>query len=202
MAQQMAKWGNKGFLVSAYKVIPFEGLSTTYELKQKANNDTSGTPSTNTTGRELQKISFETVYVAAAGVDVRAQIEEWQSLLGAINPLIIGGKQFGASKMQLTKVDVDDVKLTPQGKFISATVGITLTEYQPQAAKISTKKTTTTTTTTTASKTALSSGKALNKVAALSAKSTASDKSAMKPSASKTTTSLVKVDKLTKASMR
>ena len=68
-------------------------------------------------------------YLAAAGVDPRAQIKEWEAELGNAYPLIIGTERFGAEKMKLTKVDTSDILLTNSGKFLRATVGITLEEY-------------------------------------------------------------------------
>lgn len=126
--QYMAKWGPKGFLVSPNKVIPFSGFSTAFAIKEDSNNDTSGTAKTNTRGRELAQSNFETTYLLAAGVDPRAQIEEWKSLLGKSHPLIIGGKQFGDSKMKLTNVSISDVLFTNAGKMIQAKVSITLKE--------------------------------------------------------------------------
>lgn len=138
----MATWGPKGFLTSTTKVVPMTGLSTSFALKKDTNSDTSGSPATNTRGRELQAISFETVYMKSLGVDPRGQIEEWNNLIGAAYPLFIGGKQFGPAKMQLTKADVSDIQITPTGDFLSVKIGITLEEYQQQAAPISTKKAT------------------------------------------------------------
>lgn len=135
-----AKWGPKTFSVSSNKIVPFTGLSTAFALKSDSNNDTSGTPPINTKGRELQTITFETAYFAALGTDPREQIEDWESLIGEVYPLQIGGKKFGPDKLQLTNVAVSGVELTPKGAFISARLCITLTEYQPQEAGISVKK--------------------------------------------------------------
>ena len=63
----IARWGPKGFLTSPTKIVPFNGFSTSLTLKADSENDTSGTNPTNTRGRELRPISFETTYFAAAG---------------------------------------------------------------------------------------------------------------------------------------
>lgn len=124
-----AKWGNKGFIISPSKVVALENLSTEFKLKTNSENDTSGTPTTNTRGRELQTISFETKYLAAAGVDPRGQIAEWNAELGKTYPLYIGGKRFGPPQMMLTGVDVSDIQLTAKGEMISVSISVTLQEY-------------------------------------------------------------------------
>lgn len=124
-----AKWGNKGFIISPSKIVTLENLSTGMKLKTNSENDTSGTPTTNTRGRELQTVSLETKYLAAAGVDPRGQIDEWNAELGKIYPLYIGGKRFGPPQMMLTSVDVSDIHLTAKGEMISVAISVTLEEY-------------------------------------------------------------------------
>ncbi|NLH01188.1 MAG: hypothetical protein GX488_04680 [Clostridiales bacterium] len=124
-----AQWGNKGFLISPSKIVPISNISTSLKLKSNSENDTSGTPTINTRGRELQTISFDTQYLAAAGVDPRGQIAEWEAELGNAYPLYIGGKRFGPPKMMLKSVDISDMQLTPNGAMISVSIAITLEEY-------------------------------------------------------------------------
>lgn len=125
----MATWGPKGFIVSDKKIAVLQGLSTSFTLKEDSENDTSGTQPTNTRGRELQPMNFSVTYMAAAGVDPRAQIEEWNALLGESYPLMIGGQRFGPPKMKLKQVSVSDVMLTNSGGMICATVSISLEEF-------------------------------------------------------------------------
>lgn len=127
--QYMARWGPKGFLVSPTKIVPFSGFSTSLTLKADSENDTSGTAPTNTRGRELRPISFETIYMAAAGVDPRGQVEEWEAQLGNSYPLYIGEKRFGPAKMTLTGVSTSDVQMTATGAWISCKIALTLEEY-------------------------------------------------------------------------
>lgn len=138
----MAKWGPKGFIVSDRKIAVLQGLTTSLSLKTDSENDTSGTQPTNTRGRELRPINFSVAYMAAAGVDPRGQLEEWESLLGESYPLVIGGRRFGAEKMMLTKVEASDIVLSNSGKFISVTVAISLEEYsEGKTSKLTKKKT-------------------------------------------------------------
>lgn len=124
-----ARWGPKGFTVSPSMVVPFNGFTTSLSLKADSENDTSGTAPTNTRGRELRPISFETVYMAAAGVDPRDQVAQWEAQLGNSYPLYIGEKRFGPAKMTLTKVETSDVKFTAKGAWISCRVALTMEEY-------------------------------------------------------------------------
>lgn len=126
--EYIARWGNKGFCVTPDKIVPFTGFMTEIILKKDDATDTSGTPPTNTRGRELQSMSFSTTYLRSAGVDPRAQLEEWEGELGKSYPLYIGGKKFGPEKMMLTNVSVADLILSPRGDFLSVTLNITLQE--------------------------------------------------------------------------
>lgn len=125
----MVRWGPKGFLVSPSKVVPFNNFTTSMKLKSDSENDTSGTEPTNTRGRELRPMTFETTYMRALGVDPRTQIDEWEALIGQAHPVYIGAKRFGPPKMMLKEVATSEVKLTVQGEMISCKIGITLEEY-------------------------------------------------------------------------
>lgn len=160
-----ARWRNKGFIISPYKVVALENLKTSFGLDTQNNMDTSGTPSTNTLGRKLQEITLETTYARALGTNPRAQLDEWDANVGGYDTLYIQGKPFGADKMQLINVDVSDIKLTAAGEFLSVRVALTFREYQPQAAAISTKK-----------PTGKATDQSQSKSTAMNAKPTADDK--------------------------
>lgn len=132
--QYTAKWGPKGFLISANKIVPLMDLSSTVSVKTETQKDTSGTSKTNVKGRELQPISLSTMYLRAAGVDPRAQIEEWESLVGQSNPLIIGNKRFGPAKLMLKSVSSSDIITSNDGAFLQAKVSLSFEEYSEQAA--------------------------------------------------------------------
>ena len=138
----IARWGPKGFTVSPSLIVPFNGFSTSLSLKADSENDTSGTAPSNTRGRELRPINFETVYVAAAGVDPRDQVAQWEAQLGNSYPLYIGEKRFGPPKMKLTNVAVSDVQFTSTGQWISCKVALTLEEYSEGKTSALTTKTT------------------------------------------------------------
>ena len=124
----MARWGPKGFLISPTKIVAMENLRTSVTMKSDSENDTSGTSPTNTRGREAIPISFSVNYIRAAGVDPRAQKEEWESLVGQSYPLYVGGRRFGPELMTLKEVDFD-ITLSNAGDFLSVEATISLEEY-------------------------------------------------------------------------
>lgn len=140
MPNYMAKWGNKGFLVSPSQIVPLLNLTTGFARKSDSNNDTSGQPTTNTRGLELQTIQLETRYVAGLGVDPRGQIEDWKKQFGLRYPLYINGRQFGPDLLELVSVDVSNIKLADDGRFLSIDVSVTLEEYIPPTTTVSQKK--------------------------------------------------------------
>ena len=133
-----ARWGSMGFLVSPTKIVHFDDLSTTIAMK----SDSGDGSSTNNRGRELQSIQFTTQYLSAVGVDPRKKFDEWSNLVGTSNPLYIGEKRFGPSKMTLKSVAVADSILSTEGAFISLTLNITLEESQASSTTKTTKKST------------------------------------------------------------
>lgn len=138
MAYQ-AKWGNKGFLVSPGKIVPLTALSTAFKRKTGDSDDTSGQPTTNTRGIELQEITLETRYLAAAGLDPRGQIEEWKQQFGKRYPLYINGQKFGPDLMELEDVQFSNIVLDNAGRFLQVDATIHLVEYVPPTTTVADK---------------------------------------------------------------
>ena len=168
-----ARWGPKGFIISAGKIVGIEDLQTSYSLKTDTNEDTSGTPPTNTKGMELQPVTLSTKYLRATGTNPRGQMAEWRSLVGKAYPLYLGGKRFGPPKLQLQKVDVSDILLANSGDILACTVALSFMEYSP---------TTTTNASSSAKKASSTSGYTTEelKKLALSSTATTEDKSTKK----------------------
>ena len=124
-----AKWGPKGFLYSDGKTVPFKNLSTSYALKDGNNYDTSGTEPTNTTGRKVQVITFDTQYATYLGTDPKAQMHEWYDLMEDVWPFYIGGQQFGPPLLQLQSVDWKNYQVVGAGTMLSVEATITLREW-------------------------------------------------------------------------
>ena len=182
----IARWGPKGFTVSPSLIVPFNGFSTSLALKADSENDTSGTAPSNTRGRELRPINFETVYVAAAGVDPRDQVSQWEAQLGNSYPLYIGAKRFGPPKMTLTNVAVSDVQFTSTGQWISCKVALTLEEYsEGKTSALTTKSTSSSSSSSSKSKSKSGSSAAAKKATADYKATLAAKKAAMNATASK-----------------
>lgn len=177
MAQYTAQWGNKGFIVDPKKIVPILGLSTGFARKSDTNEDTSGQPTTNTRGMELQTITLETTYLAGVGVDPRGQVEEWRAQFGKRYPLYINGERFGPKLLELDSVDVTNVVLDNVGRFLRVDMTINLVEYVPPTTTV-TSKASTTSAGSSSSSTSSSSG---TKAGALAATASSDDKAAKKP---------------------
>lgn len=183
----MAQWGPKKFVLSPTKIIILEGLTTSVELKSDSENDTSGTSPTNTRGLVLRPVSFTVTYTKAAGTDPRAQLAEWESLVGKSYPLYVGDKKFVANSLILNKVDFSNYVLSPKGEILSVSVSVSMTEDAGG-------KTSKTTKTSTASTTAASgSSTSANRAASVYA-DTVAKKKAMGTTASASDRSAKKVD--------
>lgn len=131
----MAKWGSKSWTVSSKQVLALEGL--TFSFQQVADNNTSTeeNKATNERGTELFPLSFTTVLHSGAGVDVRAEIESWQSLVTKVNYFYLGGKKLGP-KLQLRKVAVSNVKLDNLGRMRLATLSFEFKEYDENTTSV------------------------------------------------------------------
>lgn len=174
----MAQWGSKKFFLSPTIIMLLENFSTSVELKADSENDTSGTSPTNTRGLVARPVSFSVTYTRAAGTDPRAQLEEWESLVGQSNPFYIGGKLFGPQSLMLKKVDASNFVFSPKGDFLSVTVNLSMIENAG-------KKTSSATNSGTTTKTASVYAETVAKRKAMSATASPSDRNIKKPSASK-----------------
>ena len=134
------QWGPKSFVVSPGQVVPVRDLTTGYSRKSETNNDTSGQPTTNTTGLELQQVKFSTTYMIAAGVDPITEIADWKSHFGKQYPLILNGQQFGPDLMELVSVDFSNLKLDNNGRILSMGEANSFEEFVPQPNSVDQKK--------------------------------------------------------------
>lgn len=123
-----AQWGPKGFVVSANQIITFTGFSTSIELNEDSQNDTSTSATTNTKSKKKQTINMSVTYVRAAGTDPREQFESWANLVGESHSLYIAGKRFGPQFFQLKKIDLSNVQMSNDGTFLMATLALSFEE--------------------------------------------------------------------------
>lgn len=123
----IAKWRTKRWEVTPKKVLTLSGLSTSYELKAETNTDLEDSPATNERGRKLVPLSFTTELNAALGVNVEAEIKEWEQLVGQSDFFYLSGKKFGP-KLQLKRIDLSDVLLDDFGRMHRAKLGMSFEE--------------------------------------------------------------------------
>lgn len=178
-----ALWGPKGFIVSPTKIVPLLNLATTFAVKSENGNSTGGSSTTNTRGRELQAVSLSTLYVRAAGVDPRGQIEEWEALVGEAHPLYIEGERFGPNKLMLKSVDASDILLSNKGKFLQVAIALKFEEYSDGTTTSTKRSTSATNSSASSSKAAQVYNSVVEqKKTALNATAKPLDKAAKKPS--------------------
>lgn len=125
----IAEWGPRGFVATAYKILPIMDFSTSKSVKSEAQSDSNATSQTVLKGAEPYSISISTVCLRAAGVDPRKQVEEWEEQLGNAYPLYIGGERFGPKKMYLKKVDSSDYKFNNSGTIVSLSMDLEFEEF-------------------------------------------------------------------------
>ena len=135
-----AQWGNKAFVISPSKIVPLLKLSTGFAKKETDSEDTSGQPTTNTRGIDLQSITLETRYLAGTGSDPRGQIEDWKAQFGKRYPLYIAGRRFGPKLMELENVQFSNIVVDNSGRFIQVDASISLKEYVPPTITLAEKK--------------------------------------------------------------
>lgn len=139
MAEYMAQWGPKGFLVSMEKLVPFHDLATAFSLNSEYRVDTSGNDPIYVRGRAPQTVTFATEYYTAAGMNPRNQMRQWYDLIGMTYPMYLGGVQYGPPLLQLKSVDMPEFIHDIKGKIIGVKMNITLEEYLGEAKTISQK---------------------------------------------------------------
>ena len=112
------KKGGKVWQVNPYCIVDFGDFSTGYELNAESNTAVEGSPLSNQRGLKKKTLSFSSHLVSALGVDVRAEFESWEPLIGQTGRLEIGGKRFGPNWL-LTSVKPSDVVIDDSGRFRS-----------------------------------------------------------------------------------
>ena len=131
----MAKWGPKTWVVNSKKVVALENLSFSYTQVADNNTSTEEKKITNERGTELFPLSFTTVLHSGAGVDVRAEIESWKALITKVNYFYLNGKKLGP-KLQLRKVNADNIKLDDLGRMRLATLSFEFKEYDADTTSV------------------------------------------------------------------
>ena len=127
----MARWNGRSFSVGPKRITPITGFSTSYEMKQDVNDDTSGTAKTNTRGRAPEEPTFSVKYLAAAGASPRTEFEGWRDMVGKKDYLYIGSTRYGEYKFELKSANITEVLFDNQGRTIQAVVTLKFMEDLP-----------------------------------------------------------------------
>lgn len=127
----IATFGNKIFQVSSNKIYTFSGLSWSSSLETEAQEKLQSKPSTYIKGENLTNLAFEIQLRAELGVNVRAEIENWEAIKSSAQPslFILGSKAIGKNKWLLKSVDVSDTDIDSSGRVLKATLKLSLEEY-------------------------------------------------------------------------
>lgn len=127
----IAAFGDKIFSVSSNKIKTFDGLAYSAELQTEAQDVAGKKPSTYIKGDGLMPVALELDLRVEFGINVRAEIEEWQKVRSSATPrfFTIGGTPLSANRFLLKGVSVSDIKIDGRGGYRSAKVALSFEEY-------------------------------------------------------------------------
>lgn len=124
---EMARWNGHKFEVSGSVLRSFTDLT----LKGGSETETKTTSKQGYTSRKSGspiEISLTAELYAMFGCDVRAEAVKFveEARAGSSDYFYVAGKKLMACKMMLTSADVSDVELTAAGKWVRASVKLTM----------------------------------------------------------------------------
>ena len=123
----IGRWGGHKFIVSNKKIESFTNLTIkgSCEVERKKNNKKQYV--TKKTGQAVE-ITLDIVLNAFLGSNVRKEALKWvkEARNGKQSYFYLGKKKLIASKLLLKSANVKNVELSPGGKWVTATVSISL----------------------------------------------------------------------------
>ncbi len=127
----IATFQNKVFQVSSNSIYTFEGLSWSGSLNTETQDKIGSKPSTYIKGENLMPLEFEIKLRADKNLDVRTEIEDWESIKSKANPsnFILGNKTIGKNKWLLKTVETSDMNIDNNGKILKATIKLSFEEF-------------------------------------------------------------------------
>ena len=134
---EMARWGNKVWEINETSLTALENLEFNYTQVADNNRSTEEKQITNQRGKELFPLKFATTLIPTANLDVRKEIEEWESLVTKVDYFFLGGRRLGPA-VQLRKVSVSDVKLDNCGNILHAKLAFEFKEYDQETSSVKT----------------------------------------------------------------
>jgi len=127
----IATFKNKIFSVSASKIYTLTGMEWSGALDTESQEKLKSKPSTYIKGQTLGTMSFEIPLIAGKNINVRAQIEEWETIRDKAAPdyFILGKKPLGKYKWLLKSVSVSDIQIDNKGNILRAKLKLDFEEY-------------------------------------------------------------------------
>jgi hypothetical protein len=127
----IAVFGKKVFQVSNNKKYTFNGLTWGGDLQTELQEKVKSKPSTYIKGVALDLMSFSIPLRTEFGIDVRKEIESWESIKLEAQPniFILGTKPLGQNKWLLKSTSVSDEIIDNNGNMINATLKLGFEEY-------------------------------------------------------------------------
>lgn len=128
----MAKIGNWGsylkFSTSSKKALTFRDLTRKGSCRTSKHNVIDGKPKVEKLGKELDRITMTIELNASLGVKPRKAEESLWKKIGAVAPLVIGGKKICSRAMLVSLSDSYNIILK-RGEVYSITIDATFEEY-------------------------------------------------------------------------
>lgn len=131
----IAKWGRKEWSVNRSSILNISDISFSYQQTADNNTSTEENKLTNQRGKELFPLKFSTILYDYAGINVRKEIKDWESLVTNVDYFYLGGELLGPA-LQLRKVSVTDVKIDDSGKMIYAKLNLEFKEYNQETSSV------------------------------------------------------------------
>ncbi len=127
----IATFQNKVFQVSGNRKYPLDGLGWSSALNTESQEKLKSKPSTYIKGEDLSPLNFTIPLRADLGIDVRKEIESWESILSNQSPdfFILGTKPIGKNKWLLKSVGVSETEIDGKGFIRKATLKLDFEEY-------------------------------------------------------------------------
>lgn len=124
---EVAAWWKYRFIVSPNAIMGFKGLQVkaSCELESKDNSQSGVAVRKRANPTE---ISFDAVFCALTGVSPRSEAHDLLIAArgGYQSHLYVGGKKILSCQFMLTDATLQDVEVTPKGKWVSAKMHLTL----------------------------------------------------------------------------
>lgn len=127
----IATFQKKVFQVSSDRKYTFNGLTWGAGLDTEAQEKLKDKPSTYIKGIGLNTLSIEITLRQDFGMNVRAEIEQWEAIRDKQIPdyFILGTKPVSKNKFLLKSVTVSDPEIDGRGRILKASLKLEFEEY-------------------------------------------------------------------------